>query len=294
MVINTEWYRTFMYAAQLSNLTKAAQKLHMTQPSVSYAIKQLEEALGVILFDRLSKGVKLTQEGQLLLGYVSKAFTQLSTGEKQILLLKQFKTGHIRIGASGAIIKDVVLPILDRFHYKYPEIRIRFLQEKTNYIINNLKDGNLDIGFIHLPLSDPEIEIKPMKTIQDCFVVGRAFQDIAIHSVSTEELTQIPLLLLSPGSTTRHFLEQWFSMQGFTVQGDIELNSIDMLIEFALRGYGAAFVSRSFINNEIHEGTLLELKTKVPIPTRHIGVATKRDTSLSLSATTFMDFFLEE
>ncbi|MBW7460722.1 LysR family transcriptional regulator, partial [Paenibacillus sepulcri] len=72
--LNMEWYRIFLHTAKVENLTKAAQQLHMTQPSVSYAIKQLEDSLDVKLFDRLSKGVKLTAEGAALLEYVEPSF----------------------------------------------------------------------------------------------------------------------------------------------------------------------------------------------------------------------------
>src|SRR5690606_4189663 len=127
------------------NLTKAAQNLHMTQPSVSYAIKQLEEALGMALFVRLPKGVQLTHEGRALFEHVSAAFNQLESGERQIKLMKQFEDGVVRIGANGAAIKHILLPRLDEFHSKYPQIRIRLLQERTSNIVNHLKEGTLDI-----------------------------------------------------------------------------------------------------------------------------------------------------
>jgi LysR family cyn operon transcriptional activator len=291
MMINTEWYRVFMYAAHSSNLTKAAQLLHMTQPSVSYAIKQLEEALDVVLFDRLSKGVKLTHEGYALFQHVVSAFAQLETGEKQLQLLKQFKNGQVRIGANGAIIKDIVLPRLNEFHAKYPDIRIRLLQEKTSNIIRHIKQGMLDIGFVHLPIADHEIEVIPIDSSHNCFVVGKAHEDLATDSVSTDQLLQIPFLMLSSGSTTRAFVEQWFNSQGYTIEADIELNSLDMLTEFAECGYGVAFVPRSFVRDKISEGVLFELKTRVPIPDRPLGIATKRQSSLSLSSASFLEAF---
>src|SRR5690554_5517469 len=99
MNINTEWYRVFMIAAQTSNLTKAAQILHTTQPSVSYTIKQLEEALDVTLFDRFSKGVRLTREGESLFIFVLSAFNQLEQGEETLQAMKHFQEGQVRIGA---------------------------------------------------------------------------------------------------------------------------------------------------------------------------------------------------
>ena len=87
-MFNLEWYRIFLQTARYGNLTKAAQALHITQPSVSYAMKQMEEALGIKLFNRLSKGVELTKEGQSLLKYVEQSFTLLDAAEKHVLNLK--------------------------------------------------------------------------------------------------------------------------------------------------------------------------------------------------------------
>ncbi len=98
MHINAEWYRVFLVVSKIENLSRSAEKLHMTQPSVSYIIKQLEESLGIALFERLSKGVRLTQEGKMLAEYVEKAFQQLFVAESQIHLLKQYKLGDVRIG----------------------------------------------------------------------------------------------------------------------------------------------------------------------------------------------------
>jgi DNA-binding transcriptional LysR family regulator len=291
MIINTEWYRVFMYVAQSNNLTKAAQILHMTQPSVSYTIKHLEEALGVVLFDRLSKGVRLTHEGHALLEYVVPAFAQLDTGERQLQLLRQFKDGQVRIGANGAIIKDIVLPALDEFHTTFPQIRVRLTQENTSNILKYIKQGTLDIGFIHLPLIDPDIDIMLIHSLQNCFVVGKAYQELTTDSLTTDQLLQIPLLMLSAGSTTRSFLEQWFNIQGYAVEADIELNSLDMLTEFAERGYGAAFVPHSFVQLKIKEGVLFELQTQVPIPDRPLGIATKHKSSLSMSSASFLEAF---
>ncbi|SEO96118.1 LysR family transcriptional regulator [Paenibacillus sp. OV219] len=288
-MINTEWYRIFLYAAQFGNVTKAAQKLHITQPSASYAIKQLEEALNVVLFDRLSKGVKLTYEGTLLLEYIDRAFSQFDQGENELQLVKQFKSGLLRIGASGTILKEKVLPALDHFHADFPEIRIRLVAEQSKELVHQLKNRTLEIAFVHLPVHDPEIEIRPLAAIRNCFVVSNAFQSFHKVPVSTEDLLKLPLLMLSPSSATRRIVEQWFTSQGFTPNSDIELNSIDLLIEFARRGYGAAFVPHPSVSSLIEGGVLFELKTVAPLPAGEIGVATMRNSSLTAAASAFIN-----
>lgn len=292
MNIHMEWYRIFLRTAELGNLTKAAQQLHITQPSVSYAIKQLEEMMGVKLFHRHSKGVSLTSEGSALLEYVKQAFSLLEAGEKRIQSFVQLASGELRIGASGPVIKHLLLHPLDRFHSAYPGVRIRLVQGRTYEIAKRLKEGKIDIGLVHLPVSDQELDVTHVITNHDCFVVGPAYRALSENPISIQALTKIPLLLLSSGSNTRQFVEQWFEAQGVKAEVDIELNSSDMLIEFAQRGYGAAFVNRSFIQQELEEERLFELKLIEPIPSRHIGIATRRDISLSLAAARFNELLV--
>lgn len=288
MLMNMEWYRIFLHTAKLGNLTKAAQELHITQPSVSYAIKQLEAQLEVKLFDRLSKGVKLTPEGLEVLAYVEKSFTILQAGETQLQALKNLTAGELRIGASGPVIKHLLLPLLDTFHAEHPDVRIRLSQGKTSDIRDRLLDGQIDIGLVHLPLSDHELVVSHLTEIQDCFVVGEAYRHLVDTPFSAQALAQLPLLLLSEASSTRLFIEQWFASQGITPDADMELSSMDMLIEMAIRGYGAAFVTQSFIDQELENKKLFRLQTIEPIPLRSVGFATRRNSSLPIIANRFI------
>lgn len=291
--VNIELYRIFLHTARLGNLTKAAQQLHITQPSVSYAIKQLESRLDIKLFNRLSKGVKLTPEGCALLEYVEQSFAILQAGEQKIANLKKLSSGELRVGASGPMIKHLLLPALDHFHDHYPEVRIRLSQAKSSDIQHQLLEGQIDIGLVHLPLSDERLASNHLISQQHIFVVGSAYRHFAEQQINASELSRIPLLLFSKDSSTRHFVEKWLHALGIEAQVDIELGSLDMLIEFAKRGYGAAFVARAFAEQELQEGTLFVLQIAEPIPFRSISVATRRNMSLSISAQKFMDVLID-
>lgn len=141
-MFNLEWYR--------ENLTKAAQQLHITQPSVSYAIKQMEETLGLKLFHRLSKGVELTEEGRALLTYVERSFSLLDAAQKHLHDFKQLTEGEVSIGASHSLIKHLLLPQLYLFHTKYPGIRIRLLHGRTPDLTQRLKEGLIDCAIVHM------------------------------------------------------------------------------------------------------------------------------------------------
>lgn len=288
-MMNLEWYRIFLHTAKCRNLTKAAQELHITQPSVSYAIKKIEEAVGLQLFHRLSKGVELTEEGRTLFDYVEQSFAMLDSGQKHLQNLKQLNEGEIRIGASDSLIKHLLLPQLNSYHKEYPGIRIRLSHGKTHEITKRLKEGEIDCAIVHMPIDDPELTIQTLVLLEDCFVVGEAFQELANRTITTKELAELPLILLSPGSSTRVFVEKWFAANGLWVNPDIELGNIDLLAEFARLGYGVAFISRSFVQEELQSGTLFELKLDDPLPPRSIGFAVRRDMKLSVAAEGFVE-----
>ncbi|MEK8127964.1 LysR family transcriptional regulator [Paenibacillus filicis] len=288
-MLNLEWYRIFLHTARSGNFTKAAQVLHITQPSVSYAVKQMEEALGIRLFHRLSKGVELTEEGRALLGYVDESFALLDAAQQHLHNLKQLTEGEVRIGASESLIKHLLLPQMNRFHEEYPGIRIRLSHGSTPQLTQRLREGLIDCAIVHMPVEDPQLELRRLARLEDCFVVGQAYRAWTGRTLSAADVAGLPLLLLSEGSSTRVFVERWFTARGIAVKPDMELGSIDLLTAFARQGYGAAFMTRSFVEEELRSGELLELLLDEALPHRSIGIATRRDRALPLAAERFMD-----
>jgi DNA-binding transcriptional LysR family regulator len=291
-MINLEWYRIFLHTARSGNFTKAAEQLHITQPSVSYAIKQLEELLGLRLFQRLSKGVVLTAEGAALLHYVEQSFHLLDAGEQHLNKMKRLTEGEIRIGASDSLIKHLLLPQLDRFHREYPHIRIRLTHGRTPDIARRLQAGQIDCAIVHLPIENNDFYVRKLAELDACFVVGERYLQFAERLLTAGELGELPLLLMSPGSSTRECVEQWFAAEGIAVQPDMELGSVDLLAEFARLGFGAAFISRSFVEEDLSSGKLFELKLDAPLPARSIGFATRSGMPLSIAADRFADMLL--
>jgi LysR family transcriptional regulator, low CO2-responsive transcriptional regulator len=127
---------------------------------VSYAIKQMEETLGLNLFHRLSKGVELTEEGRALLTYVERSFSLLDAAQKHLHDLKQLTEGEVSIEASHSLIKHLLLPQLNLFHTKYPGIRIRLLHGRTPDLTQRLKEGLIDCAIVHMPIYDTQLDIR--------------------------------------------------------------------------------------------------------------------------------------
>ncbi|GAK42184.1 LysR family transcriptional regulator [Paenibacillus urinalis] len=294
MNVNLEWYRVFYQVAKTGSLTRAAALLHITQPAVSHTLKQMEEQLGGSLFFRTSRGVQLTTEGKVLLGYIEQAFINVNMGEKAIAEMHNLDKGEIHIGASDTLCKYFLLPYLDRYRAEYPNIRIHVTNRTTPETIQLLKDGRIDFGIVSLPVTDRQVEVKESSAIQDCLVGGKGYSHLGNTIFTGEELGQYPILMLEKGASTRKYIDDYAVAHDMQIIPEIELGSIDLLVQFALRDFGLAFVIRDYVMNELREGSLVEIPLAAPIPKRHVGVATLRGVPLSAASSSFLSLLPDQ
>ncbi len=208
MDINYESYKIFYHVALNQSISKAADKLLISQPAVSYQIKVLEEQLGITLFVRTKKGVTLTDEGKILYSYISKGIENFINGENALTNLKNLDYGIIRIGASTTVSKHVLMPYLKTFHKLYPNIEINITNNLTEELLRELRNGNLDILILNLPMNEgKDLNIKNILEVQDIFVANKEYYDILNKNISLSDLNNYPLLFQKKPSNTRDYLD---------------------------------------------------------------------------------------
>ncbi len=151
MSVKLELYKVFKEVAEAGNITAAAQSLYISQSAVSQSIKQLESELQTRLFSRNSRGVTLTGEGKMLYEYVRSAMGLLETGEAKLSQTRDLQMGHLTIGASDTVTSQFLLPYLDRFHRRYPAIRIQIVSGRSHKVLGLLQSGKVDIAFASTP-----------------------------------------------------------------------------------------------------------------------------------------------
>ncbi|RJX38068.1 LysR family transcriptional regulator [Paenibacillus pinisoli] len=288
MEFNMEWYRVFYWTAKLGSLTRAAEKLHITQPAVSHTLKQLESGLGGQLFFRTARGVTLTAEGEVLLRHIEQAFRAIDSGEKKIAEMHNLEYGEINIGASDSLCKHYLLPYLESFHQQHPGIRVRVTNRTTPETIVLLKEGRIDFGIVNLPAADSSIEIRKSSPLQDCLVGGPAYAALARSPFELASLQDRPLILLEPGGSTRAYLDQYAASHHFRLAPEFELGSLDLLVQFAQRGFGLTFIVRDYVMEELADGRLIEIPLNPPLPERAIGIATLKGVPLSAASKSFL------
>ena len=185
MNINYESYRIFYHVATSGSISKAAEELLISQPAVTWQIKSLEEQLGLTLFIRTKKGVILTDEGKILFNYVKTGVESFSNGENALTNLKNLDYGIIRIGASTTVSKHVLMPYLAKFHEEYPNIEIKIVNSLTDNLLKELRNGNLDILLLNLPMKEAkDLNITKILDVQDIFVGNKKYYELTNGSLS--------------------------------------------------------------------------------------------------------------
>lgn len=285
---NYELYKVFYWAAKTGSLSQAAKVLYLTQPSVSHAIKQLEESFGLSLFYRNAKGVELTQEGAVLYSYIEQSQILITLAEEKMAALKNLDSGELRIGGSDSLFKHYLLPYLEQFHEAHPGVKLHLNHGTTPEIMAFLKEGRIDLGVVRMPIVDSQLEVKESFQLQDCFVAGARYAELKDEVLSLERLLQHPIILFSRNSRARMTITELFQSYGYSIKPEIEVGSVDLLIEFARRGLGISYVTREFVSKELEEGSLFEVRLDVPLPPSHVGILTMRNMPVSSAASAFI------
>lgn len=281
---NLNLYHVFYEVANCHNLSVAAKKMYISQPAVSKAISKLEENLNTILFHRSSKGVSLTNEGELLYRYVEQALHSLKSGEEQLKASVSQKVSQLSIGVSTTLCKYILLPVLKNFMPENPNIKITISCQPTFDTLLALQEGSIDIGLVGiLPKKDMAesnmLTYLPLKTIEDIFVATESY--LAPFGVKYKGIEhkkegffrEAAFIMLNKENISRKHVDVFLNENTITLSNVIEVNNMDLSIEFARAGLGIACVISDFVEKDIKNGILKEIKLGHRIPKRQIGFA---------------------
>lgn len=292
MNINTELYKVFSAVATAGTFSGAAKLLDISQPAVSQSVRQLEEALDVKLFNRSSRGVTLTAEGELLGGYVRSAMGLIEAGEEKLLKLRSLSAGELRIGAGDTVSKWYLSPFIGKYHTLYPDVKISITNRTTDGTMALLRDGRIDIGLVNMPISETGFVFEECLAVHDVFIAGEPFSHLRDREVSLPELASYPLIMLEQASNSRRMVERHFLENGVVLRPEIELGAHDLLIDYARIGLGIACVTREFVNYS--DAEMFEVKLSQSVPRRSIAVCYRENIPLSAAAKRFISLLYND
>ena len=290
---NLSSYRIFYTVANTGNISKAAKELYISQPAISKSIQKLEESVGCKLFSRSSRGVVLTDEGKLLYEHVSEAFETLTMGEEKLKRSIELGVGHLKIGVSSTLCKYLLLPYLKEFIRQNPHISISISCQSTNDTLKLLEDNKIDIGLIGKPENLKNIHFDFLEEIEDIFVAAKDYlRNLKARGIQKDHILQSStLMLLDKNNMTRQYIDDYLQENQIIIKDSIDISDMDLLIDFARIGVGVACVIKSFVREDLENGTLMEIPLGFPIHKREVGFAYKTTTKPSKSLAEFIHFY---
>lgn len=290
MNIKLEQYKIFNEAASTLSFSLAARNLFISQSAVSQTICTLEKELQTQLFVRQPKGVSLTTEGELLHQHIHLALSIITGAENQLANCKELIDGELTIGAGDTLSKHYVLPYIAKFHQLYPGVNIKVVNRTSKETIELLKSGQIDIGFVNMPIEDSSITIKECSIIHDIFV-SKYPND---KKYSYQEIAKESIIMLEKSANSRNYVDGVFASNGVLLNPTIELGSHDLLLEFAKNDLGMACVIQEFSTLSITNKRLYPLHIEPPIPSRAIGYAYLKRRTLSPACLQFIEIFKKQ
>lgn len=259
--MNLRHLAIFQAVAACQSVSGGAERLHISQSAVSKQLTEFERALGVTLFDRLPRGMRLTEAGRLLLGYANRLFAIQAEATQALGDLQQLARGRLAIGASRSIGGYVLPAILADFRRRYPGVELSLQVDNTEAIERKLIAGDLDIGFTEGMLGSELLDYRLFAQDELVLIAAPAHPVVTRAPLPLAALAEYPLLMHEPGSGTRAITEQALADRKLALRPAMTLASTEAIKQTVATGIGLAILSALAIRTEIDAGIL----TVVPV-----------------------------
>lgn len=254
--MNLNHVALFLAVAEEGSISRGADRLFISQPAVSKQLAELERSLGTRLFDRLPKGVQLTEAGEVLLGYARRLFALEKEAETVLSELQGLARGRLAVGASTTIGGYLLPGILAGFHRRYPSIEVHLEIANTDRIQQLLMEGILDEGLTEGFADSPELEAEVFLEDELVAVAAPNHPLLEEGPVTVERLCREPFLLRERGSGTRAIIEQALKERGIVLEPAMTLGSTEAIKRAVANGVGISIVSGLTLGLEREAGRL--------------------------------------
>jgi DNA-binding transcriptional LysR family regulator len=279
--------RSFYAIARDRSVTRAATRLGLTQPALSLQIKALEAELGEVLFTRQRKQMQLTQAGEILYQHVQRVFATIEEAKTEVAALQHLLRGHLAIATSDTNCAYILPPVLRQFRAHYPQVRIDIRSRMSSQVLQLVVEHEVDFGIATLPMAHRQVTTETLFHREDVVICPADHPLSRAKSVSLAQVGAYPLLALSPGSSSRQFLDMAFQRVGVPMQVAMNLGSIEVIKRFVESGLGIAIVPRIAVAEEARHGRLVAI-TSPDLPPRAIDLVERQDKRRSPAAVAFL------
>jgi len=251
--------QVFYTVARLLSFTKAAEALHMTQPAVTFQVRQMEEHYNTRLFDRTHNRIDLTEAGRVAFKYAEQIFEHYAEMENAIREMTGDISGAITLGASTTIAEYMLPALLGEFKSKYADVNVRLKVTNTEGIVSMVENNVIDLGVVEAPVNNKNLLVEVCRVDQLVVIVSPQHPLADKPAINMKELSEYPFICREQGSGTREVIMEYLAEQNFAkdhLNSCLELGSSEAIKGAVEAGMGVSILSKSSISKELKLGTL--------------------------------------
>ena len=284
--------RYFLAVVDEGGVTRAADRLHVAQPSLSQALRALESELGVELFHRVGRGLRLSPAGEALLGPARQILRSIEEARGAMAGVRELETGTIEIAALATLAVDPMATLIGAFRERHPRIQVRVIEpESADGVRALVSDGSCELGAAHLPLTGDQLTAHTLGVQELLFVLPPDTNVGVERPLGARDLAQTPLVVSPPGTSTRMLLEQALAAVGVTAQIAVQTAAREAIVPLVLAGAGAALLPTAQAREAQRRGAVV--RRARPAITRIVGLVHRR-APLSPAARVFLELAIAE
>lgn len=281
--------QVFLAVSARLNFTRAAEDVHLSQPSVSVRMRQLEAELGVKLFEQLGKKVALTEAGKLLEPYARRVVAAMDDARHAVDELQGLERGSLRIGASTTPGMYLIPKTVAHFKERYPKIEIHLVIRDTRQIETGVIGNEFDFGFVGGHLAGDEVAVVPWLTDELVLVAAPKHPLARKRSVKADDLRKEKFILRESGSATRAAIISHLEHATLQVEPIMEMQNPESVKKAVQTGLGIAFISRFAVETELKAKSLVAVRVRGLDIRRELKIVYRKDKHLGRAAQTFID-----
>ncbi|RLB74638.1 MAG: hypothetical protein DRH03_00580 [Deltaproteobacteria bacterium] len=299
IMIEMRQIQVFLAVSELLNFSRAAEKIHLTQPTVSGHLKALEKYLKVELVERGKRGVRLTPAGELFHPFARRIFALQNRAAKELRLYSEAQTGKLEIGGSNTPGEYILPAIIGHFSSQHRQARITLKIGDSNSITNLVADGELELGLVGAPA--PENEFTSHRCLADELILvtsPKVASELKISmQLNLEDLRKLPFIIREKGSGTRRTFENTLQETGLNNLRELniiaEMGSAEAIRQALKNHLGIAVVSSLSVAEDLESGKLQKLLLPGAPIYRPFYLISNRDRTLSPLAESLSQFILK-
>ncbi len=255
--------QVFHTVARLLSFTKAAETLHMTQPAVTFQVRQLEEYFNTRLFDRTHNRISLTEAGARVYEYSDKIFELYGEMENAVREMTGEISGSLTIGASTTIAEYMLPALLGDFRAKYADVSIHLKVSNTDGIVSMVENNTIDLGVVEAPVSNKNLVVDECRRDKLVAIVPPGHPKAELKKITLDELLEYPFICREEGSGTREVINEYMNGSAncqACMNIAMELGSPEAVKGAVEAGMGISVVSNATIQKELRLGTLVAIE----------------------------------